>query len=71
MASSKKSTKGVLMDLCVAHSQIENVRKMHKRENGSSETLTKMYDQNIRELESKITYTVKSWLNPEASQRSK
>ena len=71
MASSKKSAKGMLMELCIAHSQAENVRKMHKRENDGSEILTKMYDQNIRELERKITYTVKSWLAPEASQRIK
>ena len=71
MANSKKSAKAILMELFIAHTQVENARKIHKRENGGSEILIEMYDQKIRELERKITYTVKSWLAPEASQRIK
>lgn len=71
MASSKKSTKGVLMELCVAHSQVENARKKHKRENDGSEILIEMYDQKIRELESQITRVLKSWLVPKRSQQAK
>jgi hypothetical protein len=63
--ANKKSTREQLKDLCIAHSQLINAQKEHRRLVNGSQRVMDVYDREIRELEKTIAVTLKSWLKLE------
>ena len=63
MAKRKSSvTKDSLKEVCKAHTELTEAIKSHRSRNDSSPILQEMYELQLRELETKITKNLKSWI---------
>ena len=62
MAKRKSLTKEDLKELCRAHSQVVQAQKDHLSQQDVSTIVQEMYEQKIKEVESRITEDLKSWL---------
>jgi hypothetical protein len=63
MGFNKKKLEEDIKELCVAHSQIEKERNIHKKNGSDSKILLEMYEEKIRELERGVTIKAKSYFD--------
>ena len=63
MATKKKQLEEALGELASAHTQLTQAKETHLGKGDGSKIALKMFDQNIRELEIKITAAAKALVN--------
>lgn len=62
MVKRKAISKESLKELCKAHLELTKVLKGHLTNSDSSRILKVMYENQIREIEKKVTQDLKTWL---------
>jgi hypothetical protein len=62
MVKRKNLTKEDLKELCLAHTQMTQALKDHLTKSDNSKILEEMYELQIREIETKITQNLKTWI---------
>jgi hypothetical protein len=65
MVNKKKPTREHLKNLCIAHSQLINAQKEHRKLVNGSQHVMDVYDREIQELEKIIAVNLKAWLSLE------
>jgi len=62
MVKRKAVSKESLKELCKAHSELAQVLKSHLTSSDNSRILKVMYENQIQEIEKKITEDLKTWV---------
>ena len=62
MVKRKTVSKEALKDLCNAHTELSRILKDHITKSDYSQILQEMYERQLREIETKITQNLKTWI---------